>query len=154
MKDNARATLVGTKTYGKGIMQQLSAQGSKDEYMFTIAYYIPPSGENIHEVGVEPDVEVSYPEITEEEMDAYIDLVYSDRLENWVDSHPDFTKENIMAFALENPDIGVSADALNIVVRNQYIARMPYSQTPKADPWFDPQLRAAIQVLLEKLNSK
>lgn len=154
MKDNGRATLVGTTTFGKGIMQQMSRQGSKDEYLYTIAYYIPPSGENIHEVGVHPDVEVEYPEITEDEIEAYLDLMSSGLIESWVDSHPVYSKENVLGFARSNPGTGVSDQAVCILVRQEYMNRIPYDETPKADPWFDPQLIAAMDVLFEKLGTR
>lgn len=59
LKDYGKATLVGTKTFGKGLVQQIDtlfANGGGLKY--TIARYFTPSGVCIHEVGVEPDVEV------------------------------------------------------------------------------------------------
>ena len=49
-------TLVGKQTYGKGIMQRPFYLGDGSTVTMTVAYYNPPSGENYHGVGIEPDV--------------------------------------------------------------------------------------------------
>jgi len=57
------ATIVGTTTYKKGIMQA-SFQYTKDSSLITltVAYYNPPSGENYHGIGITPDVYVELPD--------------------------------------------------------------------------------------------
>lgn len=57
MKDYGRATLVGTTTYGKGIVQRIVDLEDGSAMKLTIAKYYTPSGENIHGVGIEPDIE-------------------------------------------------------------------------------------------------
>lgn len=52
------ATIVGTNTFGKGIMQNSFSYFDGSSATFTIAYYNPPCGDNYHEIGVAPDVEV------------------------------------------------------------------------------------------------
>ncbi len=62
------ATIVGTTTYKKGIMQGsflYNPDGS--QVTITVAYYNPPSGVNYHGIGVEPDVYVELPELKEGE---------------------------------------------------------------------------------------
>ena len=56
------ATIVGTTTYGKGIMQNTYAYADGSSVTFTVAYYDPPSGVNYHEIGITPDVYVELPE--------------------------------------------------------------------------------------------
>ena len=51
-------TIVGKKTYGKGVMQRVYAFQDGSAVTVTVAYYNPPLGENYHGVGVMPDVEV------------------------------------------------------------------------------------------------
>jgi carboxyl-terminal processing protease len=59
LKDNSRATIIGTKSFGKGSVQQLIPVGSKGEMLkMTIALYYTPAGVSIHEKGIEPDVYV------------------------------------------------------------------------------------------------
>lgn len=62
LKDNDTATVVGTKTFGKGIAQGIFPIPDGSALKLTTAYYYVPSGECIHEVGIEPDVEVELKE--------------------------------------------------------------------------------------------
>ena len=55
------ATIVGTNTYKKGIMQNTYSYSDGSSATFTVAYYNPPCGVNYHGVGVAPDVTVELP---------------------------------------------------------------------------------------------
>lgn len=63
IKDYGRGTLVGTTTYGKGIVQRIMNLQDGSAIKLTVAAYYTPNGNNIHGKGVVPDVEV---ELTEE----------------------------------------------------------------------------------------
>lgn len=63
IKDYGRGTLVGSTTYGKGIVQRIMNLEDGSAIKLTVAGYYTPKGNNIHGKGVEPDVEV---ELTEE----------------------------------------------------------------------------------------
>lgn len=58
LKDYDKATVVGTKTFGKGIVQSIMPLPDGSAVKFTIASYYTPNGTNIHKKGIEPDVEV------------------------------------------------------------------------------------------------
>ena len=60
IKDYGVGTIVGTTTYGKGIVQQLFSLGDGSCLKLTISEYFTPKGKSIHGKGVEPDVEVKY----------------------------------------------------------------------------------------------
>jgi carboxyl-terminal processing protease len=60
MKDYQYATLVGKTTYGKGIVQNIITLSDGDAMKITTAKYFTPNGNDIHKVGVTPDVEVEY----------------------------------------------------------------------------------------------
>lgn len=63
MKDTKRATLIGTKTFGKGIVQKVQRFGTDGEGIkMTVSEYFTPNGINIHGVGIEPDIEIALPE--------------------------------------------------------------------------------------------
>lgn len=68
MKDYGIGTLVGTTTFGKGIVQQIFALSDGTGMKLTVAKYYTPSGADIHEKGIEPDVEVELPEDIENEL--------------------------------------------------------------------------------------
>ena len=58
LKDYDKATLVGTTTYGKGIVQSIYPFDDGTAIKITISDYYTPSGANIHGTGIEPDVAV------------------------------------------------------------------------------------------------
>lgn len=67
------ASIVGTTTYKKGIMQNTYYYLDKSSITMTVAYYNPPSGVNYHGIGVTPDVVV---ENTDSEIDLQLDVAY------------------------------------------------------------------------------
>ena len=62
LKDNERAKIVGTKTYGKGIIQTLLSLTDGSGLKITTEEYYTPKGTTIHKVGIDPDEEVKLPD--------------------------------------------------------------------------------------------
>lgn len=62
LQDTGAATLVGTKSYGKGSVQVVVPMLHNDGLKLTIAKYYTPNGRCIDGTGIEPDVEVEMPE--------------------------------------------------------------------------------------------
>ena len=60
MRDYKKATIIGTKTYGKGIVQEVIPLDDGSAIKITISEYYIPSGETVHKVGIEPDIELEY----------------------------------------------------------------------------------------------
>lgn len=56
IQDYGIGTLVGTTTFGKGIVQQVIPFTDGSAVKITISSYFTPKGRNIHEIGIEPDV--------------------------------------------------------------------------------------------------
>lgn len=56
IKDHGLGTLVGTTTFGKGIVQQIIPFRDGSAVKVTISAYYTPKGNNIHGIGIEPDV--------------------------------------------------------------------------------------------------
>ena len=63
IKDYKRGTIIGEKTFGKGIVQQVIPLRTEDAIKLTIAQYFTPKGNYIHEKGIEPDIEVKMEEL-------------------------------------------------------------------------------------------
>ncbi|OFI07501.1 carboxy-terminal processing protease CtpA precursor [Clostridium acetireducens DSM 10703] len=61
LKDYNAATLVGKKTFGKGVVQTILDTGDGTALKVTVSKYYTPSGKNIHKKGIEPDVQIDYP---------------------------------------------------------------------------------------------
>lgn len=62
LKDNGRAKLVGTQTFGKGIMQEFFGVSMNSALKLTTRKYYTPGGEEIHGFGITPDIVVEQDE--------------------------------------------------------------------------------------------
>jgi carboxyl-terminal processing protease len=62
LKDNKRATLLGTQTFGKGLVQSVRPLGDGSGMAVTIAKYLTPNGTDINKEGIPPDVVVKLDE--------------------------------------------------------------------------------------------
>lgn len=58
LKDYNKATLVGKKTFGKGLVQKVIPLPNKTGLNVTIARYLTPNGNDINKHGIKPDVEI------------------------------------------------------------------------------------------------
>jgi carboxyl-terminal processing protease len=58
LKDNRRASVVGSRTYGKGLVQSVHTLSDGAGVAVTIARYYPPSGIDINHKGISPDVQL------------------------------------------------------------------------------------------------
>ena len=67
LKGNGRATIVGKKSFGKGLVQEINKLPGGSAMHITIQKYLTPNGTDINKKGIEPDVEV---EITAEDVKA------------------------------------------------------------------------------------
>ena len=62
LQDYGVATIVGTQSYGKGIVQSILDLQDGTALKLTTAKYYTPNGNDIHGVGITPDVEIDLPE--------------------------------------------------------------------------------------------
>lgn len=60
IKDYNKGTLIGTTTYGKGIVQRINRLDDGTAVKLTVSAYFTPLGKNIHGIGIEPDIELEY----------------------------------------------------------------------------------------------
>lgn len=68
LQDNKRAVLVGTKTFGKGLVQSVRGVGNGAGLAVTIAKYFTPSGRDINHLGIEPDFKVELTDAQKENL--------------------------------------------------------------------------------------
>ena len=66
LKDNGRAMIVGTKTFGKGVVQKVYDMPNNMGMNLTIARYLTPNGNDINKKGIEPNY---YVEITKDDFE-------------------------------------------------------------------------------------
>jgi len=67
LQDNKRAVLIGTKTFGKGLVQSVRGLGDGSGLAVTISKYFTPSGSDINKTGIKPDFVV---ELSEQQREA------------------------------------------------------------------------------------
>jgi carboxyl-terminal processing protease len=60
IRDFKYGTLIGTKTFGKGIVQNIIPLSDGGAFKVTIAKYFTPSGDYIHGKGIKPDIDLKY----------------------------------------------------------------------------------------------
>ena len=65
LKEHHKATIIGKKTYGKGVIQELITLSDGSGMKITIEEYYTPNGNKINQIGITPDQEVSLPETVE-----------------------------------------------------------------------------------------
>lgn len=75
VKDNGRGLLVGTTTFGKGVVQRLRDLPDGSGIKLTVSEYFTPADKNIHGIGIEPDFVV---ELNEEAEGIGIDYLEQD----------------------------------------------------------------------------
>ena len=103
LQDNDRATLLGTKTFGKGLVQSVRPLGDGSGLAVTIAKYLTPSGRDINKEGIPPDILV---ELSEEQLEQ---LYGGDRSALGTEQDPQFARaidilnENIQAQQGDKP---------------------------------------------------
>lgn len=78
VKDYEYGTLIGTTTFGKGIVQSVIPLEDGDAIKLTTAKYFTPKGNYIHGVGIDPDIELDY-EYLDPDGDSY-DMQYDNQI--------------------------------------------------------------------------
>jgi carboxyl-terminal processing protease len=63
LQDTHRAVLIGTKTFGKGLVQTVHPLSDGSGVAITTNKYLTPKGHDIHKKGIEPDIKVEIPKI-------------------------------------------------------------------------------------------
>lgn len=60
LQDHGKAKIVGTKSFGKGSVQELESLGNGSSLKLTVAKWLTPKGVSISEKGITPDIEVKF----------------------------------------------------------------------------------------------
>ena len=75
IKDYDKGILIGTTTFGKGIVQRILPLTDGTALKLTISAYYTPNGNNIHGIGIDPDIECEF------DSEAYYDEGVDNQLE-------------------------------------------------------------------------
>jgi carboxyl-terminal processing protease len=147
LKDRGRAYLVGEKSYGKGSVQQVYPINNVG-FKITIARYYTPSNVNIDIVGIPPDREVLFPEITEVDATALNSLINSGKITDFIKAHPEADTRSIETYAEElHGEYDIEASLLKTLIQEEKNRR---SSAPVYDLDYDVQLQEAMKILTEE----
>lgn len=75
LQDNKRAVIVGTKTFGKGLVQSVHSLGDGSGLAVTIAKYYTPKGTDINHAGIKPDISIDLTDSDRERLVKNRDLI-------------------------------------------------------------------------------
>ncbi len=158
LKDSNRAVIIGTKTYGKGMVQRLIQLKSTNEPIglrLTIQKYFTPNGTDINKVGITPDIVVK--KHIEYNQNDYFYLYKirnndggKDLIEEFYIKNPDFTQKDINEFykKLIKEGYNISKKILTSEIIKE---RKKYSFIPY-DLDNDIQLKTAYEKIKDKLR--
>ncbi|MBN1836070.1 MAG: S41 family peptidase [Spirochaetales bacterium] len=147
LKDTERGTVMGETSYGKGSVQQIKRIDGAG-FRLTMSRYYTPLGENIDKVGIQPDVEVLEPELSEAEEQALSLLIEENRIQEFVAANPDPSTEEIRRFEEK-------LAAEGIILAERYVERLirnEINRTNNDPPVYDLDYDLVLQRAVERLR--
>lgn len=151
LKDNKRATIYGTNSFGKASVQKLfRIPNESGAIRLTIARYYTPSGKLIHDNGIEPNVTIKPMTFRKDDKEGLKKLLKENLLRKFLKAHPnaqynDKTINQFSAF-LKRKGVQVSDITARYLLKREMILK-----SPLYDLEFDNQLRRAIKDMKAKL---
>ncbi|PKL12996.1 MAG: carboxyl-terminal protease, partial [Spirochaetae bacterium HGW-Spirochaetae-8] len=132
----------------KGLIQLVSPFG-EGYYTLTTSQYCTPKGNDIHKIGIAPDVEVLVDTVEEDQMDTYLQFVNSGATKEFVDAHPGYSAENMQLFmdTVVGDDAPLPESIYRLLLRREYLYLIPYDKRPIVDPDFDPVLSKTLELI-------
>ena len=148
LKDAKVAYLIGERSFGKGSVQQSLVLGFNDGAKYTVEKYYSPTDCNIDGIGIPPDLEVSFPEMSDADQEVYIKLMNDNILYPYVQEHPGMSEDDVAAYAEElSKDYPMDKFFLRRIIR---IYANRTREDPLYDYEFDVQLKTAIDTVMRK----
>lgn len=145
LKDYHLAYLVGETSYGKGSVQQVIDLLNNDAMKITMARYYTPSDANIDKLGIPPDREILFPELTVEEEESLSDLLRTTTIADFVAGKETLSAEQVDAFAGElYKTWPVELRVLKKLVTQEFYRT---HISPMYDLEYDVQLAEAVRIL-------
>lgn len=150
IKDTNRGILIGEKSFGKGSVQT-SYPLDKDGFKLTIAKYYTPSNKVIDGIGIEPDIEVKDPELTDEEKSALTKLFEDKVIDDFASKNTNPTDKEIDNFInlLLSKGYKLPTRYLKRLIKNA--VEIDDANKPIYDLEFDIQLQKALELFDKNL---
>ncbi len=147
LKDRGRATIIGETSFGKGSIQQMLYVDEASAIKLTTGRWYTPDGITVDKKGIEPDITVEEPELSEEQTQAYASLLQENRVAAFVDEHPNPTQRQVNTFISELAAEGLNPGerVIRVMVKRESERRM--NTPPVVDTEFDRPLIRAVEYL-------
>lgn len=148
LKDHKRGILVGKKTFGKASVQTVYNLSDGSGLALTTAYYYTPSGNLIHNKGIEPDIVVEEETLSEEKRKSIEKFEESDLSEDFLKNKPSYTDKDIEEFIANIKKQGFEVEKKYILRDIEKEKRKIKQEKPSIiDRFCDLQLIRAIELI-------
>lgn len=148
LRDNGRAKLIGTKTFGKGILQHVTPF-NEGYCSLTVAAFYGKNHEEFHKLGLEPDIAVD-DSLSDEQMTIISKMLEEDAFNAFKEANPVMSDEAIDRFAVQaHEQYGLGEPQLKALLYSLYQSALPSEQRTIANPKYDVVLQAALDHLKE-----
>ena len=146
LKDRHRATVIGETSFGKGSIQQMVPLNDAAIKLTTGRYYTP-DGISIDKTGIDPDIAVSEPELTDEQAASYAKILQENRVGTFIDENPDPSRRDVDNFILSLRSDGLDPGerVIRLMVKRESERRQ--NIPPVVDLEFDSVLIRALDYL-------
>ncbi len=146
LKDRGRATVIGETSFGKGSIQQMIPLNNA-AIKLTTGRYFTPDGYNIDKTGIDPDITVEEPELTEDQVQAYASLLQENRVGAFIDEipHPSVSQVNQFISTLRSEGLDPGERVIRLMVKRDSERRL--NKPPVVDMEFDSVLLRAVEFL-------
>ncbi|WKC57918.1 S41 family peptidase [Borrelia sp. P9F1] len=155
LKDHQRAYVVGEKSYGKGVIQNVIPFHTGG-FKITNSKYYTPSGQSIHNIGIKPDLEIVSKDFSGEEVALYKEIFDKDLIGHFLKDRKAITEAEIDDFidnlVKQHENYNVDKDFLG-----QYVLNKFYQDTNREalvyNLHYDKVLRASYEYLIKETNN-
>jgi len=146
LKDRNRATVIGETSFGKGSIQQMIPLNNAAIKLTTGRYYTP-DGYNIDKTGIDPDISVEEPELSDDQLQAYATLLKENRVGTFVDgnSHPSPSDIDAFISSLREEGLDPGERIVRLMIKRESERRL--NRPPVVDLEFDSVLLRAVEFL-------
>lgn len=146
LKDRGRATVIGETSFGKGAIQQMYMLGDAG-LKLTTGRYMTPGGISIDKIGIDPDIAVESPQLTDQEAEDYAAILQQNRVGLFIDENPNPSEYEIRRFitGLQSEGLDPGERVLQLMVKREAERRM--NVPPVVDMEFDTVLQTALDFL-------
>lgn len=149
IKDHKRGVFIGSKTFGKGSVQNVIPLMYDTAMALTIQKYYTPSGVSIHKKGITPDIEVKPLDFTKDDRRHYREIREKKIIQEFVKVNKVYNPETVKKFQtlVESKGLALTDFAAKRTLKDEYTRNDPRSIV---DTEFDVQLLRALKELKKK----